>query len=708
MAEEEAAAPSSIADRIAALKLSQVGRVPSQQSTTPSNGRATTTTTTASNGLKPKPPPPPRPDLPARPNRTQSSNVPTAQTRASVANGSGIGNQPEEAQPNGAAVNAEVRPTLPARTPTQSSLTASNPTLPPRRPSAQFTTPALPPRRPSEAPSQTDYDYGRRPSSESVSSVLTASSSISAISTATSQSDRFRIKAPEYDSASLPPLPPRRTKEEKDADARKYAGLRPLRQSKSSPKVDQVGKTTTAPPSRPTVVPPPALPQRPNQSQEQPFVAELPATAARRVSEAPPKLRQSALGLGLSQSTNRPNPGFSERSGSVPQIESAAPPVPTTSKPDLAALQASKPKPNGASTAASAPLGACLHCRDFSGPDNHAARFPRQSIPSADIGWLAEQLTSPFPSATDKARAIFTWLHHNIEYDVAAFFGNRVKPSTPQSTLQTGLAVCEGYAGLFTSLAVKAGLESVVVGGHGKGYGYSALQPGDPLPQYSAGHAWNTVRIDQGDWKLIDACWGAGVVGGANQPYQKRFSPERFTQSNNDFGMDHYPGDTTQQFRTDGRTMSWEEYITGNKNGCGADFFSGFVSEEGLSNRTFQPTSGKIVPSQQGPTVRFSFQKICPHWDPVRCGPGPYYVYILHLEALDGTDRNHIPFDTNGDVWWCDVPVRDLGRAGQKAEIFVVTSFGGKDGRGLTVQEYRRRKGTVGMAFGGVCKWEVA
>ena len=88
-------------------------------------------------------------------------------------------------------------------------------------------------------------------------------------------------------------------------------------------------------------------------------------------------------------------------------------------------------------------------------------------MPSLD--WLAGQLTDPFPSLTDKARAIFTWLHHNIDYNVEAFFNNNVRSSTPASTLDSGLAVCEGYAALFTAIATKAGLQSVVVSGYGKG-----------------------------------------------------------------------------------------------------------------------------------------------------------------------------------------------------------------------------------------------
>lgn len=368
---------------------------------------------------------------------------------------------------------------------------------------------------------------------------------------------------------------------------------------------------------------------------------------------------------------------------------------------------------NGTSTTASAPplpqtTNTCLHCRDFSGPDNHAARFPRQSIPSQDVGWLAHQLTAPFDSLTDKARAIFTWHHHNIAYDTVAFFGNNVKSSTPQSTLASGLAVCEGYAGLFAALAMKAGLEAFVISGNSKGFGHTPLKLGQPLPAYKAGHAWNAVRIDGGEWKLIDPCWGSGNVVGNSQTYNKHFSPERFTQSNNEFGLDHFPGDKSKQFREDGRIVEWEEYITGNKNGCGADFFSGYVSEEGLDKTTFLPRDHNIsLSSLPGATVRFLFQKICPHSDPVRNGRGPYYLYVLALDGLDGTQRNHVPFETNGSVWWCDVPVADLGKPGGKAQIYTVTSFDGGEGRGVTIQRYRERKGRCAMAFGGVCKWQV-
>ncbi|TKA79655.1 hypothetical protein B0A55_03431 [Friedmanniomyces simplex] len=686
----------SVKERIAALKLSSSnGHVPIQAP--PSYDQAT-------HGAvkRARPPPPPRPTVPPRP---QSTNVPPTQDHVAITR-TGIANQPEGDSPyaNANGMDGISRPALPPRTSTQSSQT---PALPPRRPTEP--SPAVPPRRPSETPSQPDYRLSRRTSNESVSSVATARSSVSGISTATSQSDKYAVRAPSYDPSALPPLPPKRTEEQKQAyyDAGSSSGRRPLKATYSSPVIAGRHNGTTPPPSRrPSAQPPPALPSRTPSGQTQPLQIE---PAPRPPPAEPPRPKRSALDLGLSQSANGRPPITPARSGSVPQSNGAPPPVPRDSRPDLAALQASKPKLNDTSPAPpTAPSSSCLHCRDFSAVDAHAARFPRQSLPRQDLTWLAQQLTAPFPSATDKARAIFTWHHHNIFYDTQAFFSGNLRPSTPQSTLETGYAVCEGYAGLFAALALKAGLEAYVVSGHGKGFGYSQLKPGDPLPVYKAGHAWNAVKIDNGEWKLLDACWGAGHICGNNNLYKQEFAPQRFTQSNEEFGLDHFPGESGRQYRRDGLVVTWEEYITGNKRGCGAQFFSGWTSGEGVSETSFKPAGNPIVLARQGPTVRFSFQKVCPHWDPVRNGKGAYVLYTLAMDGLEGTERNHVPFETNGEVWWCDVPVRDLGRAGQSVKVLAVTSFRGKDGRGLSVREYGEWKGRCAMAWAFVAKWDIA
>ncbi|KAK5014606.1 hypothetical protein LTR39_003054, partial [Cryomyces antarcticus] len=594
-----------------------------------------------------------------------------------------VGNQPTSAYNNGVLPPPRIE-----RSKINGSSNVQRPALPPRR--SVDPIPALPPRRPSE------QSTARKPSMESVSSVASGRSSLSAMSNRTnpttisrtpSGGSSFIVKAPAYDPATLPPLPAKKPREEQDQ-------ARTLLKSTHStsgifPRPASVSDTRESPHSKP-----PPLPLRRKPALEAPNSTTSGAQA---------NTRRSALSFGMNKTTESPPALPSNRPGGV-SIPDDASPIPLSSRPDLGRLLASKPK------VLPSPAGdSCLKCRDFSGTDNHAARFPRQAIPSTDLGWLAHQLTSPFPSPTDKARAIFTWLHHNIEYDTAAFFGGSIKSSTPASTIASGLAVCEGYAGLFTALASKAGLESVVVGGHGKGYGYHALAPGAPLPPFESSHAWNAVKIDDGEWKLIDCCWGAGVVNRPGMPYEKVFTPANFTKDNDEFGLTHYPSDKHHFYRTDGRaTISWQEYILGENNvGEGPTMYDGYVTEHGLGERSFLPRSKHVPVSNPNEVVRFQFAKVCEHWDGERNGLGKPCVFILRINNRDGKGEGFLPFETNGFHWWCDIPAAQLGKPGQGLMLFAVTTFDGRSGRGVTVQEFKEKEGRVGMGFMGVAEWDL-
>jgi hypothetical protein len=360
---------------------------------------------------------------------------------------------------------------------------------------------------------------------------------------------------------------------------------------------------------------------------------------------------------------------------------------------------ASKPKPGA--------RGVCLICRDFSAPDHHAAQFPRTGLPSSDVGWLATQLTAPFSSATDKARAIFVWLHHNVDYDVHSFFNGTVTRSTPDRTITSGLAVCEGYASLFAALALKAGLECIVVGGHGKGFGHSALKQGDPLPPFSCGHAWNAVRIDHGEWKLVDACWGAGSLGCPGNVYNRHFTASEFTRSNDDFGTTHFPEDKAYFFRSDGRVMTWEEYMMDDM-GERLQIYGEPMGEHGIGLRTFQPHMKHVkVNDLHEPVIRFQFATACPHWDNERHGKGKPYLLTLSVGGRDGRSSHQIPFNTDGRVWWLDVDRLDLGAPGQKINVCAITEFDGRDGRGLTTAQWKAKQGRVAQKWGYVCMWEL-
>ncbi len=387
----------------------------------------------------------------------------------------------------------------------------------------------------------------------------------------------------------------------------------------------------------------------------------------------------------------------------APKANGAPPRINLASKPSASQVRAVQSRP----APATPPTSGCLICRDFSEPDRVAAQYPRESLPQRDaISYLADVLCGPFSSHTDKARAIFTWMHYNIAYDVDAFFGNRVKHVEPKDTIASGLAVCGGYAGAYVAIALKAGMEAVMVTGHGKGFGYSSMKPGDPIPPCSpTGHAWNAVRIDGGEWKLIDACWGAGSVGAGNT-YNQKFSPTQFTRSNDDFGLKHFPQDKKYFYRSDGRALTWEEYILGPNGGEGPQIY-GNGDEHGINQFSFQPALRHISLSAS-PVVRFQFSKACEHWDHEVNGNGKPYLLIMIIEGKGGKKNDYVPFDSNDFWWWADVKSEDLGREGQSVKLMTVDNFDGRSGRGLSKKEFEAKKGRCAMGpFSGVAAWDL-
>lgn len=649
-------------------------------------------------------PPVPRPQSASRPPppvHNKTINNPPNNVNGSVLDRS-IGNQPADPGPkpssNGVQKPVKVPPPLPSR---KASMT-----------------PALP-RRPSADPSLHHKNSLESVTSDaSLSTASTRTGRTTVTSSTSADSGNGRIRAPAWGEAELPPLPPRRGK----------SPIPPPR-TPSRPPSSASRETEGPPPKLPLrpgssasnstdgsrgLVPPPQLPprrpsyQEPAQNANEDTRPQLPTR--RKLPPPLPPTDARHLGFsGLKRDNETPSNG-------------APPPVPRGSRPDLSAIQATKPSMHSSHPSYAAPPSTeCLKCRDFSGPDTHATRYPRQSLPSQNIPWLANELTAPFLSHTDKARVLFTWLHHNIEYDVYSFFNKCVKPSTPASTLSTGLAVCEGYAALFATLATHAGLEAIVVSGHGKGIGFADPAPGSSLPPFSpTGHAWNVVRIDNGQWKLIDPCWGAGAVQGFGQPYMKRFDPSQFTKSNDEFGISHYPANQGQFYRDDGRpSITWEEYILGNPNSpLSAEqptIFSD-ADKHSIGPRTYHPASKKISIHQPG-LIRFQFGLICEHWTLQHHSKTQPGLFLLIIHGVDGRQDERLPFNHvrgagpagGGEYWYVDVPdARMLGAPGQVVQIAVLTSFGDrKDARGLTVQEYQAQAGRVGMAWAYVAQWDL-
>jgi hypothetical protein len=117
---------------------------------------------------------------------------------------------------------------------------------------------------------------------------------------------------------------------------------------------------------------------------------------------------------------------------------------------------------------------------------------------------IAAYINSNFNNATDKSRAIFSWITKNIQYDLDNMFAINFYQNDQElisSVLKTRKGICMHYSRLFTDIALKSGIKSVVISGYTKQNGFV-----DYIP-----HAWCGALIDS-TWFLFDPTWGSGFV----------------------------------------------------------------------------------------------------------------------------------------------------------------------------------------------------
>ena len=191
--------------------------------------------------------------------------------------------------------------------------------------------------------------------------------------------------------------------------------------------------------------------------------------------------------------------------------------------------------------------------QDFSKVDEIVSNYPKSFSKVED---LASKINHDFSKEEEKARAIYSWIALNVKYDVKSYFSstanrpiayryrteaekiekqNQIKLDLINKTLKSKLAVCQGYALLFEHLANLSGLESAFITGNAKS---NALDIGK-LPTQSL-HAWNAVKVN-GQWKLVDVTWGAGVVNPQKRIFVPKFNAGYFFTEPEVFVLNHFP-----------------------------------------------------------------------------------------------------------------------------------------------------------------------
>jgi len=185
---------------------------------------------------------------------------------------------------------------------------------------------------------------------------------------------------------------------------------------------------------------------------------------------------------------------------------------------------------------------------DYSKIDKKSGSVPQNLRTVKDIThYLTKSLNSP----TDKARAIYYWIAHNISYDVAKMNSNATYTDPQQlidEVLKTRKGVCANYSALFQACCQSAGVQSYIIDGYTRQYGKIMSLP----------HAWNAVKMN-GRFYDIDATWASGYLNG--NKYTRQFTDDFFMISPDEFIKTHMPFDPVWQFSNN--PVTHKEFETG-------------------------------------------------------------------------------------------------------------------------------------------------
>ncbi|WP_291909763.1 transglutaminase-like domain-containing protein [Chitinophaga sp. CB10] len=178
---------------------------------------------------------------------------------------------------------------------------------------------------------------------------------------------------------------------------------------------------------------------------------------------------------------------------------------------------------------------------------------PPFSIP-ANADSLAWWINANCKTERDKLATLYAWISDHIKYDKKGM-DSRTHQIAGVDTLglinrelQSGKAVCVGYAAIFMHIARKMDITSLLV----TGYCFDRK-----MKRLDTAHAWVAVKTGA-DWSFVDPTWGAGYIVPASQKilfwkirrfhFLPRLDWRYFMKSNDVFIKDHVPFDPLLQF----------------------------------------------------------------------------------------------------------------------------------------------------------------
>lgn len=169
--------------------------------------------------------------------------------------------------------------------------------------------------------------------------------------------------------------------------------------------------------------------------------------------------------------------------------------------------------------------------------DNVSKKVPKELKSASEI---ARYISKDLQQEEEKVRAIYIWITHNIQYDMAQISNPityREQINIADEALKKRKGVCEHYAQLFHQMCTAIGITSYVIPGYTR---QSKSDKIDPL-----NHAWNGVVVNN-TYLFVDATWDAGYFGKGG--YVHDFQDDFFLVEPIEFIKTHVPFDPIWQF----------------------------------------------------------------------------------------------------------------------------------------------------------------
>lgn len=152
---------------------------------------------------------------------------------------------------------------------------------------------------------------------------------------------------------------------------------------------------------------------------------------------------------------------------------------------------------------------------------------------------IANYIDRHYDEDIEQLSAIYTWLTHNIAYDLGEqrnYLPADELESYILETLKQRKGICQAYAEVFHDICQKLSIPSQVISGF-------AIAEEDKTP---VSHAW-IAAYESSSWKLFDATFGAGYV--MEGKYFKEIDSVYFNADPEFLIHTHYPFDPMWQLK---------------------------------------------------------------------------------------------------------------------------------------------------------------